>query len=185
MSAACKVLIVDDEFWVRENLRSMLASENLPLLLLEPAENGEDALRIMENERPDILITDITMPFLDGNGLIKAARKRFPRMPTIVLSGYTDFAYVREALLNGAIDYLLKPVSRSALLAVLDKAFEILNGDRKREREQSEFQERLRLASSIMRDGELSTLIAEDAQNGARPQGSPPWTWSSRFSRSC
>ena len=52
MSAACKVLIVDDEFWVRENLRSMLASENLPLLLLEPAETGEDALRIMENERP-------------------------------------------------------------------------------------------------------------------------------------
>ncbi len=173
MSIACKVLIVDDEFWVRENLKSLLASEKLPLLVLEPAENGEEALRIMESERPDILITDIAMPFLNGNELIKAVKLRFPQMPMIVLSGYNDFSYVREALLNGAIDYLLKPVSKSALLDVMDKAFSILNGSREREREQSEFQERLRLASSILRDGELSALIAEDALDGGASAGVP------------
>jgi len=162
MSAACKLLIVDDEFWVRENLTNMLAAEKLPLSLLEPAENGEDALRIMENERPDILITDINMPFVNGNELIKLVKKRFPQMPVIVLSGYNDFAFVREALLHGAIDYLLKPVTRNALLDVLDKALSILNGSRDREREQTEMQEKLRLASSILRDGELSALIAED-----------------------
>src|SRR5208282_5607501 len=78
------------------------------------------------------------------------------------LSGYNDFAFVREALLHGAIDYLLKPVTRNALLDVLDKALSILNGSRDREREQTEMQEKLRLASSILRDGELSALIAED-----------------------
>ena len=166
MSGACKLLIVDDEFWVRENLSSMLAAENLPLSLLEPAENGEDALRVMEKERPDILITDINMPFLNGNELIKIVKKRFPQMPVIVLSGYNDFAFVREALLHGAIDYLLKPVTRNALLDVLDKALSVLNGSRDREREQSEMQEKLRLASSILRDGELSALIAEDAPEG-------------------
>jgi FixJ family two-component response regulator/AraC-like DNA-binding protein len=162
MNAGCKVLIVDDEYWVRENLRNLLAAEKLPLRLLEPAANGEEALRMMETERPDILITDITMPFVNGNELIKAARQRFPRMPTIVLSGYSDFAYVREALLNGAIDYLLKPVSRSALLDVLDKALSILDRGREQELEHAEQQERIRQASAILRDGELSLLVAEE-----------------------
>jgi FixJ family two-component response regulator/AraC-like DNA-binding protein len=173
MSAPCKLLIVDDEFWVRENLKSMLAAERLPLFLLEPAENGEDALRIMESERPDILITDINMPFVNGNELIKVVKKRFPQMPVIVLSGYNDFAFVREALLHGAIDYLLKPVTRNALLDVLDKALSILNGSRDREREQTEMQEKLRRASSILRDGELSALIAEDAPDGGAGAGAP------------
>ena len=184
MNAACKVLIVDDEFWVRENLRNLLGAEKLPLQVLEPAANGEEALRIMEKEHPDILITDITMPFLNGNELIKAAKKRFPLMPTIVLSGYSDFAYVREALLNGAIDYLLKPVSKSALLDVLDKAFSLLNALRQKEREQTEQQERVRQASSLLRDGELSALIAEDTRTAGYFLSSLPSSWSLRFLRS-
>jgi FixJ family two-component response regulator/AraC-like DNA-binding protein len=172
-AAKCKLLIADDEFWVRENIKSLLAAEKLPFSLLEPAEDGEDALRIMESERPDILITDINMPFLNGNELIKAAKKRFPQMPVIVLSGYNDFAFVREALLNGAIDYLLKPISKSALLDVLDKALSILNSSREMEREQSELREKLRVASSILRDGELSALIAEDAPDAVSGAGAP------------
>jgi FixJ family two-component response regulator/AraC-like DNA-binding protein len=167
VSTACKLLIVDDEFWVRENLRSLLAGQKLPLSLLEPAEDGEEALRIIERERPDILITDINMPFVNGNELITVVKERFPQMPVIVLSGYDDFAFVREALLHGAVDYLLKPVTRSALFDVLDKALSILNSSRERERDQSQMQEKLRRASSILRDGELSALIAEDADAGS------------------
>ena len=158
----CKILIADDEYWVRENLKNLLNWQELCIELIEPAIDGEDALSKIEAERPDILITDVNMPFINGAELIRQAKELQPHMQVIVVSGYSKFSYVREALLNGAVDYLLKPITKGALLDVLEKALNILGSNREQEQEQTELHEKLLLASSVLRDGELSDLIAED-----------------------
>jgi AraC-like DNA-binding protein/DNA-binding NarL/FixJ family response regulator len=164
MSAAgCRLLIADDEYWARESLMSLVDWSELSIELVEPAENGEDALRRLEVERPDILITDINMPFVNGNELIRVAKERYPRLQIIVLSGYSDFAFVRDALLHGAVDYLLKPVTRSALVDVLAKTLGLLSSGRERERADADLREKLLEATSILRDGEMSAVISEDA----------------------
>jgi len=162
-AAARKLLIADDEPWVIENLRGLVDWESLGVELLSPAEDGEDALGKLEAERPDILITDINMPFMNGNELIRIAKERRPGLQAIGLSGYSDFGFVRDALLHGAVDYLLKPVTKNALVDVLDKALAALASGREREREEADLRERLSEASAILRDGEMSALISEEA----------------------
>ena len=84
--AACKLLIADDEPWVRENLVGLVDWKELSIELAEPAEDGEDALRKVESGKPDILITDIDMPHMDGNELIRRVKKSHPGLQVIVLS---------------------------------------------------------------------------------------------------
>ncbi len=162
-AAARRLLVADDEPWVVENLKGLVDWAGLGVELLPPAEDGEEALARLESERPDILITDINMPFIDGNELIRIAKGKYPRLQAIVLSGYSDFGFVRDALLDGAVDYLLKPVTKNALVDVLDKALAALASGREREREEADLRERLSEASAILRDGEMSALISEEA----------------------
>ena len=157
-----RLLIADDEHWVRENLLHALDWQDLLIDPLDPAVDGEDALRKIESGRPDILITDINMPFVSGNDVIRSVKQRYPRTAVIVLSGYSDFAFVRDALVCGAVDYLLKPVSKSALLGALEKAVAALGSLKAREAAEVELNEKLLSASSFLRDRELSALIAEE-----------------------
>ncbi|HUI69927.1 MAG TPA: response regulator [Spirochaetia bacterium] len=163
----CRILIADDEYWVRENIRTMLARGSTPFVMLEPAEDGEEAALRIEREHPDILITDINMPLVDGNELIRIAKKVRPQMPVIVLSGYSDFVLVRQALLCGAIDYLLKPVTQSALLEVLEKAVSILDAAKAEEKERAELKRKLAIATSLLRDETMSALVADDSSDAA------------------
>jgi len=163
----CRILIADDEYWVRENIRTMLARGSTPFVMLEPAEDGEEAALRIEREHPDILITDINMPLVDGNELIRIAKKVRPQMPVIVLSGYSDFVLVRQALLCGAIDYLLKPVTQSALLEVLEKAVSILDAAKAEEKERAEVKRKLAIATSLLRDETMSALVADDSSDAA------------------
>lgn len=98
-----KVMVADDEYWVRENLRTIIGWDKYSLLFMEPAVDGKDVLDRMEKDCPDILITDINMPYINGVELMKFIKARYPHVVTIVLSGYSDFEYVRESLLMGAV----------------------------------------------------------------------------------
>lgn len=120
-----RVMIVEDELPAREQLRTF-AWEDYGCRLAGEAENGEEALRLIETVRPQIIVTDVMMPTLDGLSLIKALQPRFPSLPIILLTCYGDYPYVREALRLGAIDYLLKGLYReeelgSALVKAIDK----------------------------------------------------------------
>lgn len=154
------LLIADDEYWVRENLKNLLDWEKLSIRLIEPAVDGEDAVARIEAEQPDILITDINMPFVSGNEVIRFAKKRNPKVAVIVVSGYSDFVFVRDALLSGAVDYLLKPITKSSLLDTVKKAIAALGNDRAYEHEKADIEEKLLRASSVLRDRELSARIA-------------------------
>jgi len=148
-----KVLIADDEYWTREKLKRMIPWEQYSLELLEPAVDGEEVLKRMEEEVPDILITDIDMPFLSGTELLAVIQKKYPGVISFVVSGYNDFAYVKDSFLAGSINYLMKPVTKMDLVSALVKALEMI-GEREHE------QKRMREAASLIQDTEFSEMIA-------------------------
>ena len=103
-----KVIIADDDFLVRTYLKQMIDWEAHGFTIAGDAKNGKEALRLIEQERPALVITDICMPVLDGIGLIHEMRDRGLPGHILVLSGHDDFSYVHEAMKLGIDDYLLK-----------------------------------------------------------------------------
>lgn len=147
-----KILIADDEYWTREKLRKIIPWEDYGLIFQKPAVDGEDVLQKMEEDLPDIVITDINMPYLNGVELLSKIQEQYPDVVTFVISGYDDFSYVKDSFMSGSINYLIKPVSRIDLIEAVTKALELLSR-RKKQR-----QETLRTAS-FLQDMELSQLL--------------------------
>lgn len=160
-----KVLIADDEYWTREKIKHIIRWEKYSLELLEPAADGEEVLKRLEQERPDILITDINMPFLDGVELLQIMKEQYPEIITFVISGYDDFDYVKNTFMAGSINYLLKPINKIDLVNALSKALEIISS-RQYEKENEEKQkENLLKASSFIQDREFSLLLEKEGSS--------------------
>lgn len=120
--AMLKVLLVDDEMFVRMGLRSLIDWESLGYEVCGEAENGEEAYAEIERLDPDLVITDIRMPVLDGLGLIRRAAEELLSPPSfVIISGYHDFHYAQKALRYGVQDYLLKPVDDEEMEDTLKK----------------------------------------------------------------
>lgn len=117
-----KVVIADDEPIVLEGLRWMIDWEKLGFELVGAANDGEDALKLIGECRPDLVITDIRMPVVDGLALIHQASERYPRTKFIILSGYLDFEYARQAIRYGVSNYLTKPLDDRELHAAVAAA---------------------------------------------------------------
>ncbi|MFD1885847.1 response regulator transcription factor [Paenibacillus wenxiniae] len=114
-----KIMLVDDEILIRESIRERVNWEKEGFHYCGDAADGELALPLIEQHMPDILITDIKMPFMDGLELCSVVRERFPHIKVIILSGHDDFHYAQTALRLGAADYCLKPFSAADLLQLL------------------------------------------------------------------
>lgn len=155
-----KVLAADDEFWSRENIRSLIPWEEYSLEFLEPACDGEEVLERIPEEHPDIILTDINMPFLSGLELLQRLQTDYPDIITIAISGYDDFDKVKGVFVSGGLDYLLKPVGKEELVKVLTKALGLLE-ERENTRKQDEtsrIQEHK--LSSFLEDSEYSALLS-------------------------
>ncbi len=157
-----KVLIADDEYWTREKLRTMIDWKQYNIDFLEPAVDGEDVLHKIEEYMPDILITDINMPFIDGVELVKLLKEKYPDIVVFVISGYDDFDFVKSTLLNGAINYMLKPVTKIDLVNTISKSMEIISSKRQALKDQEEQKLQVLKASSSMKDRELSLLVEKE-----------------------
>ncbi|OCT13415.1 hypothetical protein A8709_17545 [Paenibacillus pectinilyticus] len=116
-----RVLIVDDEMWIRSSLEKKV-NEIDTMIVSDTASNGQLALEWLETHYADICITDVRMPLMNGLELMKQINERFPWMASIVISSYDDFYYAKESIQIGALDYLLKPVETSLLQDALMKA---------------------------------------------------------------
>ena len=111
-----KIFLAEDEVIVRETIKRMIPWENLGFELVGEAADGEMALPLLLRQKPDLLITDIKMPFMDGLTLAKVAKKEIPGLNVVILSGYDDFNYAKQAINIGVEDYLLKPITKNALI---------------------------------------------------------------------
>jgi two-component system response regulator YesN len=113
------LLIVDDDQFIREGLKRLIDWDELGITLLDEAEGGYEALEMMERQQPHILLTDIRMPRGDGLELIEQIRLRSWNTFIVVLSGYNDYSYVRQAMKFQVEDYLLKPVDAAELKEIM------------------------------------------------------------------
>ena len=116
-----KVFLVEDEIVTREGIRENVDWDAAGCKLCGEATDGEAALPLIESAKPDILITDIKMPFMDGLQLSRIIRKHMSWTKIIILSGHDEFEYAQKALQIGVTDYLLKPITSEDLHQALRK----------------------------------------------------------------
>jgi len=115
-----KVLLVDDEEEVRKGIRDRIDWPGFGLEVVGEAENGREALEFFDETIPDIVITDINMPFMDGLELTEKIRAGFPNVKIIILTGFDDFKFAQTAIKFGVSDYILKPVLPADINKLLD-----------------------------------------------------------------
>ena len=116
------LFIADDEVWVRKGLINNIDWDGLGITLAGEASDGEEALAKVKDTMPDIMLLDMRMPVMDGPALLKQFAYDSPKTLIIVISGYSDFEYTKEAIVSKVFDYLLKPVDKVALNETLKKA---------------------------------------------------------------
>ncbi len=139
-----KVFLVEDESIVREGLRDNIPWQQYGYEFVGEASDGEMALPLIQKTKPDVLLTDIKMPFMDGLSLSRLVHQEFPDMKIIIISGYDDFEYARGAILVGAEQYLLKPITRAALQKVLAELKTKIETEREQKTYQEKFQSEVR-----------------------------------------
>jgi two-component system response regulator YesN len=120
------LLIVEDQTFFRKGLRKMIEDHAIGWTVVGEAANGREALEVIERQKPDLVITDIRLPGMNGIELAEHIYQNRLGIDLIVLTGYEDFSYAQAALRNGAIDFLLKPCNEETLIGVLHKAYEHL-----------------------------------------------------------
>lgn len=163
------ILIVDDEPIVKIALRSILPWEEYGFFICGTAGNGLEALSLIEKQHPDVIITDLKMPGMDGLELIRTLKEKNYPGEILVLSNYEDFDSVRSALLLGAADYLLKiKIQADTLLACLNKTTEKLQkkaGEKSPVPEETISENRNRLLLSFFQgDSSLASFIQENRE---------------------
>lgn len=116
-----RIMLVDDEEEVRKAIIRNMDWEKLGFMVVGDAENGEDALEKLEQWEPDVVITDIRMPYMDGLTLTARIREKYPSMKILIFSGYDDFEYAKQAIKLNVTEYILKPVNSEELAVILKR----------------------------------------------------------------
>ena len=164
-----RVLVVDDDIVTRTNMSTLLDWEKHGFELAGTAVNGENALQLIESCLPDIVITDMSMPVMDGIVLIESIEHRYPHIKIIALSGYDDFDYVRQSMKKGAIDYLLKhKLTSELLLATLDTARQCILGEKKELADKHHTREQLASAKDMLTQEFIRKLLSGELADSGK-----------------
>lgn len=154
-----KVFFVEDEAVTREGIRDNVNWQASGFEFCGEASDGEMALPLLRTTQPDVLITDIKMPFMDGLQLIKIVHERMPWVKIIILSGHDEFEYAQQAIKLGVADYLLKPITVQTLQNTLQKLTVQLDQERKEREELRKLQEQVEENRATLRERLLFKLI--------------------------
>jgi two-component system response regulator YesN len=153
------LLVVDDTELIRTTIVNTVAKENLDVLPVFQAENGEEAVQLARQHQPDIVFMDIKMPGINGLQATATIRQEFPNTKIVMLTAYDEFAFVQEALKLGAVDYLLKPVRPNKIVEVIHTVQTVLQEDEERQRALKEARQRLAEALPIIEANLVDDLI--------------------------
>ncbi|OMF38071.1 hypothetical protein BK133_03585 [Paenibacillus sp. FSL H8-0548] len=123
-------VIVDDELLIRKGLIKKIGTYHETLTCVGEASNGNEALELIASTNPDIIFTDMRMPGMDGKQLMKNVNELYPSKKMIVISGYSDFDYMQEAISAKVVNYLLKPFSREEIHATLSKTIQQIQDEK-------------------------------------------------------
>lgn len=154
-----KVLIIDDESIIRKGIKNIINWKQLECEVCADACDGIEGIELIKQHRPDIIITDIRMPGLDGLSMIKQVKLLVPNAKVIILTGFRDFDYVHEAIKCGAFDFLLKPTKIEELTNVLTKAVKEFNEQKLKHLEVDKFKQLYEQSIPALREKLLYDII--------------------------
>lgn len=138
-----KIFLVEDEVIIRDGIKNSIDWEREGYEFVGEAGDGELAYPLILKEKPDILLTDIKMPFMDGLELSAAVKKKLPDIKIIVLSGYNDFEFAQKGIEIGITNYLLKPISAGELLKAVGEVAVKIEKEREERELLSKYEEDL------------------------------------------
>ncbi len=173
-----KLLLVDDEQIIREGIEGMIDWKKLDTVVSASCSNAFAALDSMMDDMPDILLTDVRMPGMNGLELAERAMSMHPQLQTIIISGYDTFGYAQQALKSGVMEYLLKPCSKDELEQALERACRIIHRQRKHVLHlYGERQDRIRtlvkmfneLRESALEPAQMEKQVCEVAKTAEEP----------------
>lgn len=153
------IILVDDEEEVRKGIIKKIDWENAGFRVVGDAENGQDALEIIENLEPDVVITDIKMPYMDGLALTEKIRQKYPSIKVLIFSGFDDFEYAKRAIKLNVTEYILKPVNVEELTLILKRIKHNLDEEIEQKRNVNLLRESYKNSLPIMREHFLNDVV--------------------------
>lgn len=138
-----KLLLIDDEENIRNLIKMLLDWENIGFTIVGEASSGQEGLYIAEDTHPDLIITDIRMPYMDGIEFASLIKEHHPEIKIIILTAYEEFEYVQQALKKGVSDFLLKPLRRSELKEAIERIRNVMEKEMENRKEYSFMKKRL------------------------------------------
>lgn len=154
-----RIILVDDEEEVRRGIIRKIDWENLGFQVVGDAENGEDALEKIEQLEPDVVMTDIRMPYMDGLTLCRRIRQKYPSIKILIFSGFDDFEYAQTAIKLNVTEYILKPVNVEELTEILNRVRDNLDEEIRQRRNVNLLRENYRSSLPILRELFLNELV--------------------------
>lgn len=154
-----RIMLVDDEDEVRTSIIKKIDWENAGFEVVGDAENGEDALEKLELLEPDLVLTDIRMPYMDGLTMSERIRQLHPSTKIVIFSGYDDFEYAKQAITLNVIEYILKPVNVEELTAILKRIKKTLDEEIEQKRNVRSLRESFVKNLPILKENFLQNLV--------------------------
>lgn len=153
------IILVDDEEEVRKSIIKKIQWQSAGFEVAGDAENGQDAMEKIELLEPDVVLTDIRMPYMDGLVLAEKIRQRYPSMKVVIFSGYDDFEYAQKAIKLNVTEYILKPVNVEELTSILKKIKANLDEEIEEKRNVNRLRENYKKSLPIIREQFFHDLI--------------------------
>ena len=180
-----RIMLVDDEEEVRTGIIQKINWAAVGFTLVGDAENGEDALEKIDVLQPDVVLTDIRMPFMDGLSLAREIRRQYPSVKIAILSGHDEFEYAQQAIGLNVIEYILKPVNKEELTAILLRMHDTMDAELRLRRNVQQLRESYvkslpMLREKLMQDLMHGVVSAQGAASRLREcgidlLGAPAW----------
>jgi len=155
-----RLMLVDDEPEIRDGLQEIIKWEQEGFQVVGVAENGLEALQVAQSVSPDLVVTDIRMPFMDGLEMARRMRKMLPTVQFVVLSGYDEFDYARQAIQIQIKDYVLKPISSDEFVQVLRRVKSHLDEDFAQRSDVRTLKEHLKSSLPVLKELLLTSLLS-------------------------
>ena len=154
-----RIILVDDEEEVRKGIIRKIDWEALGFQVVGDAENGQDALEKIEQLEPDVVMTDIRMPYMDGLTLTSWIRQKYPSVKVLIFSGFDDFEYAQKAIKLNVTEYILKPVNVEELTRILNRVRENLDQEIEQRRDVDRLRESYLSSLPILRELFLNDMV--------------------------
>lgn len=155
-----RLLLVDDESDIREGLQEVVDFASHGFEVVGEAANGLEAAQACERLQPDLVVTDIRMPLMDGLTMCRQVQKKLPTTRFIILSGYDDFEYAQQAIRMNCLGYLLKPISSTEFRDMLDQARGKLDEEFAQRRDMTRLKAHFRNSLPYLREMLLSSILS-------------------------